>query len=304
MSNLDQNTEAPDSDHIAVLNVSNDAPKEMSTSDAARMLRAARKPKPETPTPVVEAAPSAEAAPPTEEPSTHRLDRGEDATPAHEQASGETEAQPEAVQEPPIEPPKFWSKGEKERWATLPRETQEYLVERETERSREIDRAQRETAEKLKGLTAKEQAAEQVKQQYEAALPQLLQTLQSSQQSEFADIRTIADVENLARTDWPRYLQWDVSQKKLAAVQEQMQSAQQRQQQEQLQRFSEFAKSEDNLFIERVPEMSDPAKSEKLQKAAVNVLKDLGFSDQELGASMERQRQYLAAGPSHAAAHP
>jgi hypothetical protein len=64
-----------------------------------------------------------------------------------------------------------------------------------------------------------------------------------------------------------------------------MQAAQQRQQQEQSQQFTEFARKEDNLFVEKVPEMSDPVKSEKLQKAAVNALKDLGFSDQELGAS-------------------
>ena len=217
--------------------------------------------------------------------SSHRLDREEDATPPQEAPGEQTEAAEPAHEEPPIAPPRSWTKAEKERFATLPRETQEYLAERETERDREVRRSQNETAEKLKGLTAKEQAAEQARQQYEAALPQLLQAFQSSQQGEFADIRTIADVENLARTDWPRYLQWDVSQKKLAAAQEQMQAAQVRQQQEQSQRFADFAKSEDNLFVEKVPEMSDPAKSEKLQKAAVNVLKDLGFSDQELGAS-------------------
>jgi hypothetical protein len=279
MSNVDTDPgQSPEP--IAVLNVSDDTPQQISTSDAARMLRAARKPRPETP--AAAPAPAEAAEPPAIEPTP----QGEDATPAQEQPSGEqTEAAEPASQEPPIAPPRSWTKAEKERFATLPRETQEYLAERETERDREVRRSQNESAEKLKGLTAKEQAAEQARQQYEAALPQLLQTLQSSQQGEFADIRTIADVENLARTDWPRYLQWDVSQKKLAAVQEQMQQAQQRQQQEQSQQFAEFAKSQDNLFVEKVPEMSDPVRSEKLQKAAVNVLKDLGFSDQELGAS-------------------
>ena len=47
MSNLDQNTEPMDSDPIAVFNVTDSSPepKEISTSDAARLLRAARRPR-------------------------------------------------------------------------------------------------------------------------------------------------------------------------------------------------------------------------------------------------------------------
>jgi hypothetical protein len=186
---------------------------------------------------------------------------------------------------PPIEPPRSWKADEKERFKALPRETQEYLAEREMERDRAFNRSQSEAAEKLKGLTAKEQAVEQTRLQYEAALPQLLQNLQGQQAGEFADVRTMADVERLAREDWPRYLAWDVAQKKIAAVTQEMLSAQQRQAQEKLQQFSAFAKHEDDLFIERVPDMADPDKAAKLQGAAMTVLKDLGFTETELGQS-------------------
>ena len=108
-------------------------------------------------------------------------------------APGETESADPAANEPPsIEPPRSWTKEAKERWASLPRETQEYLAEREQERDREFRRSQNEAADKLKGLTAKEQAVEQARQQYEAALPLLFQTLQHQQAGEFADIKTFA----------------------------------------------------------------------------------------------------------------
>jgi hypothetical protein len=132
-----------------------------------------------------------------------------------------------------------------------------------------VRKAQNEAAEQLKSLSAREQAAEQARQQYESALRQLLQTLQSAQASEFADIRTIADVEKLAREDWPRYLQWDLAQKKIAAAAQELQAAQQRQGEERRQQFAEFARREDDLFVEKVPEMADTKRAEALQRSAM-----------------------------------
>jgi hypothetical protein len=123
---------------------------------------------------------------------------------------------------------------------------------------------------------------EQARQHYEAALPQLFHTLLQQQAGEFADVKTMADVERLAREDWPRYLQWDLAQKKLAHVSQQMLDAQQRQVAEQQQQFSEFARRQDDLFKQKVPDMGDDGKAAQLQKAAVAVLNDLGFEDAEL----------------------
>jgi hypothetical protein len=147
---------------------------------------------------------------------------------------------------------------------------------------RDFLRRQNEAAEKLKGLTAKEQAVEQARQTYETALPQLLQTLQQQQAGEFADIKSMADVERLAREDWPRYLLWDLQQKKIAEVGQHMLAAQHRQAQEKLTQFAEFAKRADDLFKEKVPDMADEAKAAELQKQALAVLGDLGFTEAEL----------------------
>jgi hypothetical protein len=190
----------------------------------------------------------------------------------------------------PIEPPRSWTKADKDLFTSLPRETQLRIAERERSREGDFSRRQQEAAEKLKGLTAKEQQVEQVRTHYESALPVLLQQLQDAQGQEFSDIRSIADVERLSRENWPRYAQWDFTQKKIALVQQQMQEAQLRQHTERHRKFAEFAKREDDLLSEKAPEMTDPKKAAELQGKAVAALKAIGFDDAELGQAWNGQK--------------
>ena len=269
---------------IAAITAPGNAPAEMSTTQAARMLATLRNKSKET---------QAEAAPAPRE--------GEKAAPAAQEfrgctrsrrrrlpglgTTGETQEADPVQGEPPLELPRSWSRERSDAWAKLDRDTQQYLLDHDRDASATVRKAQNEAAEKLKGLTAREQAAEQARQQYEQALPQLLHTLQSQQAGEFGDVRTIADVERLARENWPRYLQWDLAQKKIAAVAQETLQAQQRRSEAAERQFSEFARKEDDLFTERVPDMADPGKAAKLQAAAVAVLKDLGFDEAELSQS-------------------
>lgn len=199
------------------------------------------------------------------------------------EAPGEIEAA-EPLVEAPIEPPRSWTKEEKERFATLPRETQEYLASREQERDRATRQSQNEAAEGRKAIEAERAKVETARTQYETALPALLATLQEKQAGEFSDIKTIADVEKLAREDWPRYVLWDASQKNLAHVQQQVQAATARQSQEKQQKLAEFISREGELLKEKVPELADPVKGPKLRETAVARLKEIGFSEAELGA--------------------
>ena len=265
---------------IAVVTTGGD--ESMSVTQAARALAQARhKPKDQ------EADEQREGA--QQQPEQESTAEAGDAAPAEEQAPGETQVT-EPAEVPPIEPPRSWTKEAKERWQSLPRETQEYLAAREQERDREIRRSQNDAAEKLKGLTAKEQVVDQARQQYESALPQLLQTLLQQQAGEFADIRTIQDVERLVREDWPRYLQWDLAQKKVGGVQQEMQATQLRQHAERQQKFAEFAKREDDLFIEKAPDMADAKKMAELQNSAVATLKAIGFDEADLGPAWVGQK--------------
>ncbi len=206
--------------------------------------------------------------------------QADDASP--EEVPSETQVEDGADTQPPVDPPRSWSKEDKELWTGLPRETQERLAERERSRERDFLTRQQEAAEKLKSLTAKEQQAEQVRQQFEATLPQLQAAIQQAHAGEFQDIQSQADVERLAREDWPRYIMWDASQKKVAAVQREVQLAEQRQATEKTTKWNDFTAKEDALFVEKAPEMADQKKAQSVATSAQEMLKELGFTQKEL----------------------
>jgi len=212
-----------------------------------------------------------------------------DAAPPEAEATGETqEADPAA--RPPIEPPRSWSKEARERWARLDPETQQYLLDRDSTDSAAVRKAQNEAAAERKAIEAERAGVDQARHQYESALPQLLYALQQQQAGEFSDIQSIQDVERLARDDWPRYLQWDLSQRKVAHAHQLLLEANQRHQGEQQQRFAVFAKRQDDLFLEKVPELADASKMADLQKSAVETLKAIGFDTTELAPAWDGQK--------------
>ncbi len=195
----------------------------------------------------------------------------------------ETAPAPEPAEElPTIEPPRSWTQADKEEFQSYPREAQEKIARREQEREQALRRGQNEVAEQRKAIEAERQKAEQVRQQYETALPALLQTMQEQQQGEFADIKTMADVQKLAREDWPRYALWDAQQKQIAAVASEVKATQDRAHTDFRKSWSEYATKQDELLKEREPDLADKSKSSKIADGAVTVLKDKGFTEQEL----------------------
>jgi hypothetical protein len=272
----------------------------ISTRDAARSLASfrLRQRTSEAASPQDDSHPDAAAAPPAEHSADAAATPDPSAPPADADAAppgsdpgatGETTARAEPSAElaspatqAPIEPPRSWTKEARERFASLPRETQEYLAQREQDRDRELRRNQNEAAEQRKVLEAERQKAEQVRVQYEAALPDVLGTLQREQASAFPDIKSIIDVERLAREDWPRYVVWDAQQKRIASAQQELAGAGLRQEQERQIRLSEYSQREQGLMCEKVPELADPAKRAGFEHAAVGMLRELGFTDPEL----------------------
>lgn len=205
-----------------------------------------------------------------------------DAAPPYE-ARSETQADDPSFGAP-IDPPRSWTKEHKEAFAALPRDIQERVSE--VERARETDflRRQQDAAEQRKAAESEREHLAHARQQYEAALPALLQSMQAQVAEEFADVQNMVDVERMAREDFPRYALWDAQQKKLAAVAQELQAVQHRQSHEMHARWTHFAQREDELMSEHVPELADPEKAPKLRESAVGVLRDRGFSDGELGA--------------------
>ncbi len=228
----------------------------------------------------------AQEAKETKEPEAPQAAEAQPDTAQAEPAAPETDTSETTEAEPqetaPLELPRSWSKDQSELWAKLPPETQAYLLEQDSKATRAVRQAQNEAAEQRKAAEEKAAAMEQARKQYDEALPVLLQTLQQQQLGEFADIKTPADVERLAREDWPRYALWDAKQKQLQAVQQDMAQSQQRQQQEFKSKWDQFAKDEDARFLEKAPEMSDEGRARKVADASLHLLKDIGFSDQDL----------------------
>ena len=261
-------SEAPPTD-AGIENVAAEGTERISAREAAKALAGYRvkrdKDRPEAPAPVERPipAPRKEAAAEEEEITTNDLDTPQD--------------------EEPIEAPRSWSKEWKEEFATYPRAAQEKILAREQERDTATRRGQNEVAEQRKAVEAERQQITQARQQYEAALPALLQQLYEAQAGAFPDIKTQADVEKLAREDWPRYAQWDAHQKKIAATQQQNEAAKQRQYQDYQAQWGRFAKDEDAKFMERAPEMANKETADKVAKGAVSLLEDMGFSQDDLG---------------------
>jgi hypothetical protein len=233
-------------------------------------------------------APEAAEAAPVETPQ----ELPAEAIAAPETDPGETADQgsePEANELPPIEPPRSWTKEEKAEFATYPREAQEKIARREQERERAIRSSQNEAAEIRKAAEAERAKVEQARQQYEQALPALMETLQSQQAGQFADIRTQADVQRMATEDPLRYIQWNAHREQVSAIQNEMRQAQERQSQEWNQKWQDFATKEDAKTSEMIPELSDPKQRAKVQEAALTYLKDKGFTESELGSAWNGQ---------------
>lgn len=212
-------------------------------------------------------------------------DEADDTEPV--EAPGEDEADDEP-EEAPIKPPRTWTKAEKEAFASLPREHQQAIVERENERDSYYQRGLNEAAQKARNAEQREQAAEQARQQYENALPQLQQQFLAQFQAEFHDIKTWDDVSAMRQNDPMRYMAWQEAREKGQALAKQTQEAQQRQQQEAQQKWVEFVNRETEAFTEKAPEFANPETATKAQAQAREALIDVGFGEDELAAMWER----------------
>jgi hypothetical protein len=247
----------------------------LSPRDAARSLvDARRKRDAQTEAP---AAPEAAAVEPTESAQAG-------AAPPQEVPSETQEAEPAEL--PPIEAPRSWTKDEKERFGTYPRELQAYLSEREQEREREFRRSQNEAAEQRKAAEAERVKAEQVRVEYEKAYPALVQALNQQMMGEFNDIQSMADVEKLSREDPFRFAQWQASRMKLEAAHQEQKNAEERRTKEAEAAWKEYVAKSNAAFIEKVPELADPEKLSSATKEVAKYLREIGLTDQEMQAGV------------------
>src|SRR5262249_39804503 len=118
------------------------------------------------------------------------------------------------------------------------------------------------------------------KKQTEQLNHQLLERFNQSMLGEFGDIKTQYDVEKMAREDWPRFSLYQAKLMELQNYQRMQQESQNRQVQEFRTQFDKFAKTEDDKFSERAGDID-----EKVRSGSIAMLKDFGFSDQDLSSA-------------------
>jgi hypothetical protein len=274
---VDNTNDAVIGEQPAVFKVDSSGP--LSVSDAADAISKARE------APVTEKQPDEETppSPPAAEPPA-----APDDTALPDEAPGDTteEAVP-AVDLPPIEPPRSWSKEDKELFAALPRETQERTAQSWQARERDINRRQQEAAEQRKALEAERQQTAQVRQQYEQALPNVLAAAQTQLNSEFPEIKTWADAEKLQAEDFVRYQKFDLIRQKKLAAQQELNALQQQQAAASQREWATYSRDEDAKFEQLAPEMADPERARTLRENASKMMTDVGFKEEELRAAME-----------------
>jgi len=206
---------------------------------------------------------------------------------APEKATGEDEEADPAAR-PSLELPRSWTKDRAEHWAKLDPGTQEFLLEQDRKASEAVRRSQNELADERNAVKAQREAAEKVRQQYEAQLPALMRELESAHQQSFSDIRTMDDVAKLQADDPFRFQVWQVQQMRLQTTKfETDRVAAQTLQEKQGKRVS-YEAEQNKLLVDLVPEMADPKKSVELRDRAVTMLTDdLGMKRDQLERWMQ-----------------
>ena len=248
---------------------------EISLSEARRMIDAASSEEPD------QSGEGAEDATPDPKLSKDNAD-------PEEAPREDAEAPEPADDQPPIDPPRSWTQAEKERFQSLPRETQEYLSHREQERETALRRSQNEAADKLKAITAREQEVEKVRQQYESKLSSTVKVMEDALQAEFGDIQSLTDVRKLQAEDPFRFQAWQVRQMELTAAKYEQLAIDQRQAQEKQSKRAAYEEAQNKLLVELVPEMADAKKASELRERAVKMLTDdLGLKTEQLSQWMQ-----------------
>lgn len=207
---------------------------------------------------------------------------GREADAAPETAHGEDEGI-DPPRKAPIEPPKSWTKEQRDLWSRIDPDVQETISAREAEREADTRRRHNEVAEQRKAIEAERRAVEQQRSQYDQALPVLIQTLQAQQAGEFADIKTWQDVHRMQQEDPYRYGRWDLLNRQAQQAQAHYTAQQQQRQQEGAKRFEHWTAEQDKAFSEYATEFKDPKALDKARTEVRSYLvDDVGIPEQAL----------------------
>jgi hypothetical protein len=203
----------------------------------------------------------------------------EEASPAADtEQAGEAgaEGEPEPVDLDPIAAPTSWDKEAKERFASLPRETQEYVAKRETERENFLKEKSRETQNAKRD--ADSQARSAVAQIYRAQQEQLQHYVQMFEVPQ-PDLSLLnSNDENNRALYFQQEAQYRYAAAQRSQAQQQAESARQQAEAIEAHERNELAARELAQLQEQVTEWSDPSERANLLARLETIGAELGYS--------------------------
>jgi hypothetical protein len=131
---------------------------------------------------------------------------------------------------------------------------------------------------------AQEQAqhAASAAQNYDALLQAQLHQMLGVAAGEFADLKTEADVQRLAQSDPQKFARFMDVDQRFRAVQAELGRIRQQQAETYAANYRQYAQQHDAEVERHIPELADPKTRAVIQQAARDVLREVGFTDDEL----------------------
>lgn len=188
-----------------------------------------------------------------------------------EEAEDETDIEAEADDLPPIDAPVSWDGEAKAKFAELPRDVQEYVTKRETERERFVQsKSQEATRARQDAEQAAYQQLAQIEQGYAGHYQQLAEQLQPQRPNP-------ALLQHDPVTFYAQQAHYEGTVAQQRELQQlASQHAQQAQQRAREADQAEFAKQHQTI-VETFPEYADPTTGPKLQQELSAVARELGY---------------------------
>lgn len=203
---------------------------------------------------------------------------GEQAEPdGTEEADDETGLEEEADDLPPIDAPVSWDAEAKAKFAELPRDVQEVVAKRESERERFV---QQKSQEAVRARQEAEQAAIQQLAQLEAGYAQHFQSLAEQLQPQRPNP---ALLQHDPQAFYAQQANYEAAVAQQQQLQQQAQTFASQAQQRAIQQAHAEQAEQHRIIVENFPEYADPTTGPELQRKLTAVAKDLGYPDELIG---------------------
>lgn len=151
-------------------------------------------------------------------------------------------------------------------------------------------RREQDWQEKRRALDAEKAEIAQKSQHYAQQLQYLVPALQQQIAGEFADIKTMADVQTLARENPQRFNEWQAKQLTIQTAQAELERVNRDKETEQKAQWTKRLNEESERLGEKIPEFKDPAKRPVFMDRLKSYLRtEIGYTDAEIDRAADHR---------------